>query len=300
MRCATPLRHHPGPVEIDVDHPFVIFGRVFEDGLAHGRAGIVEQHVDRHELALHPVDGAAARVGIGHVERDHERTAFGGADLLRQGFEPVHPAGGDRDLGAGLGEHPGRVVADAARGAGDENAAAGHVERIGHRWLLLPGRVSLGSGPPTGNLPQGDPVWLLPAGLPGRYDRGPSEEYPMAKSAAKASKKPKRFKSVLTGPVGTVEPRFLHDLDMDRMVGAFVALCSEVYVLRDRVATLEAVLEDGKVIGKNAIEDFVENAERAKARQEDAKRFVRRVLRELHRSDVPVSHIGRKAREMTA
>ena len=122
----------------------------------------------------------------------------------------------------------------------------------------------------------------------------------MAKAAAKATKKPKRFKSVLTGPVGTVEPKFLHDLDMDRMVGAFIALCGEVYVLRDRVATLEAILEDGKVIGKNAIEDFVENAERAKTRQDDAKRFVRRVLRELHRSDVPVSHIGRKAREMTA
>ncbi|MBM3504889.1 MAG: hypothetical protein FJX65_13570 [Alphaproteobacteria bacterium] len=122
----------------------------------------------------------------------------------------------------------------------------------------------------------------------------------MAKSKTKATKKTKRFKSVLTGPVGTVEPKFLHDLDMDRMVGAFMALCGEVYVLRDRVATLEAVLEEAKVIGKNAIEDFVEDASRSKARQDDAKRFVRRVLRELHRSDVPVSAVGRKAREMVA
>ena len=42
----------------------------------------------------------------------------------------------------------------------------------------------------------------------------------MAKKTAKRAKtkKVKRFKSVLTGPVGSVEPQFLHDLTMDRMV----------------------------------------------------------------------------------
>lgn len=122
----------------------------------------------------------------------------------------------------------------------------------------------------------------------------------MAKKPKKGvkTKKAKRYKSVLTGPVGAVEPTFLHDLGMDRMVGAFIALCGEVYTMRDRLATLEAVLEDNRTILKSAVEEYVENAERSKARQDDAKRFVNRVLRELHRSDMPVSHIGRKARAM--
>ncbi len=34
-----------------------------------------------------------------------------------------------------------------------------------------------------------------------------------------------KFKSALTGPISAEEPTFLHDVDMDRMVGAFVALC---------------------------------------------------------------------------
>jgi hypothetical protein len=109
----------------------------------------------------------------------------------------------------------------------------------------------------------------------------------------------KRYKSVLTGPVTTTEPQFLHDIGMDRMVGAFVALASEVYILRDRLAALETVLQNNKTIAADAIEALEETPEQSKARQADVQHFVTRVLSELHRSDVPISHIGRKVREMT-
>lgn len=113
------------------------------------------------------------------------------------------------------------------------------------------------------------------------------------KSAGKS-----RYKSVLTGPVGAKEPRFLHDLPLDNVVGALIALAGEVYILRDRLQTLESVLTEVKAIAPEAVENFKETPEKDKARNEDAKKFVNRVLRELHRSDVPVSHVGRKAREM--
>ncbi len=107
-----------------------------------------------------------------------------------------------------------------------------------------------------------------------------------------------RFKSVLTGPISTREHAFLHDVDMDRMVGAFVALCGEVYVMRDRLRTLEAALESGGALAKGAVEDHEEDSETAAANAADASAFAARVFSELHRSDVPVSHIGRKVREM--
>lgn len=115
---------------------------------------------------------------------------------------------------------------------------------------------------------------------------------------AQTKKAQTRFKSVLTGPISTKEHAFLHDVDMDRMVGAFVALCGEVYVMRDRLRTLEAALEKAGAIAAGAIEDHAEDSEAAAANAADASAFAARVFSELHRSDVPISHIGRKVRDM--
>lgn len=115
---------------------------------------------------------------------------------------------------------------------------------------------------------------------------------------AQTKKARTRFKSVLTGPISTQEHTFLHDVDMDRMVGAFVALCGEVYVMRDRLRTLEAALEEAGAIAKGAVEDHTEDSEAAAANAADASAFATRVFSELHRSDVPVSHIGRHVREL--
>lgn len=107
-----------------------------------------------------------------------------------------------------------------------------------------------------------------------------------------------RFKSALTGPISTKEPAFLHDVDMDRMVGAFVALCGEVYVMRDRLRTLEAALEKTGALAEGAVEDHVEDSEAAAANATEASAFVSRVFSELHRSDVPASNVGRKFRDV--
>ncbi len=107
-----------------------------------------------------------------------------------------------------------------------------------------------------------------------------------------------RFKAALTGPISTQEPTFLHDVDMDRMVGAFVALCGEVYVMRDRLRTLEAALEKAGAIAAGAVEDHAEDSETAAENAADASAFAARVFSELHRSDVPISHVGRKVRGM--
>ena len=48
------------------------------------------------------------------------------------------------------------------------------------------------------------------------------------------------FKASLQGPVTDTEPDFLHDVPMDNAVGAIMALTAEVYLLRERLATLEA------------------------------------------------------------
>ena len=106
-----------------------------------------------------------------------------------------------------------------------------------------------------------------------------------------------RFKSALTGPISTEEPTFLHDVDMDRMVGAFVALCGEVYVMRDRMRTLEAALENAGAVTKGAVENHEEDSEAAAANAADASAFVSRVFSELHRSDVPMSNIGYGAKK---
>jgi hypothetical protein len=58
------------------------------------------------------------------------------------------------------------------------------------------------------------------------------------------------------------------------------------------------VLENVKTIPEGAVEALEETPEQSKTRQDDAQGFVTRVLSELHRSEVPISNIGRKVREM--
>jgi hypothetical protein len=107
-----------------------------------------------------------------------------------------------------------------------------------------------------------------------------------------------KLKSVLTGPISGKEHQFLHDMPMDNLVGAFVALAAETYVLRDRLQTLETVLQNSGALAADAIEDHKDDAVASAARADDAKNFAHRVLGELHRSDDPVSHVGRKGRDL--
>jgi hypothetical protein len=95
----------------------------------------------------------------------------------------------------------------------------------------------------------------------------------------------------ITGPITTEEPEFLADVPKDNLVGAIVALASELYVVRERLQTLEAELVGRKVLPPNAVEDRVPRDDEARARQADVTAFVNRVLSELSRSSQPTSRI---------
>ena len=95
----------------------------------------------------------------------------------------------------------------------------------------------------------------------------------------------------ITGPITGEEPQFLADLPKDNLVGAIVALASELYVVRERLQTLEAELVGRKVLPPNAVEDHAPREDEARVRQADVTAFVNRVLSELSRPPRPTSRI---------
>jgi len=107
-----------------------------------------------------------------------------------------------------------------------------------------------------------------------------------------------RYPWVPTGPITGVEPALLRDKRPDELAGAFFALASEVYVLRDRMRTLENVLEKAGVIAENAIEDAEDDESQARAREDEARRFSHRVLNQFYRPATSASRVGKKVKDM--
>jgi len=99
------------------------------------------------------------------------------------------------------------------------------------------------------------------------------------------------FKASLQGPVTGAEPVFLEHLPMDNAVGAIMALSAEVYLLRERLATLEAELTERKVVPAGAVETRVDSQAEATIKAQDLAAFTNRILSELTRNRVPVSRI---------
>lgn len=95
----------------------------------------------------------------------------------------------------------------------------------------------------------------------------------------------------ITGPITGVEPEFLADIPKDNLVGAIVALASELYIVRERLQTLEAELVGRKVLPANAVETHVAGEQEARERQADVASFVNRVLTELARPPRPTSNV---------
>jgi len=101
----------------------------------------------------------------------------------------------------------------------------------------------------------------------------------------------KRFNAALQGPVTHIEPDFLHKLPMDNAVGAIMALTAEVWMLRERLAALEAELESRKILPAGAVENHQDVGAAAEARAADLAAYTERVMGELTRNREPVSHI---------
>ena len=102
------------------------------------------------------------------------------------------------------------------------------------------------------------------------------------------------FKASLQGPVTGAEPDFLAHLPMDNAVGAIMALSAELYMLRERLATLEAELADRKLVPAGAVENRVDPPDAAAAKAQDLAAFTARILSEVTRNRVPVSTIDHK------
>lgn len=76
------------------------------------------------------------------------------------------------------------------------------------------------------------------------------------------------------------EQTFFEDEALDRAFGVVMALASEVYVLRDRVQALEALLMDNGVIAKGAL-DAEPDAAALAATSDDRDAFVAHLMQNL-------------------
>lgn len=95
----------------------------------------------------------------------------------------------------------------------------------------------------------------------------------------------------LAAPVIGAEPDFLAGLSMDNAVGAIIALSAEVYMLRERLQSLEAELTQHKVLPAGAVENHQPPPDEQSRRQDDLAAFTQRILSELTRDRTPVSQI---------
>lgn len=77
-----------------------------------------------------------------------------------------------------------------------------------------------------------------------------------------------------------VEQQFFDDPAIDRIMGAFMALASEHYVLRDRMRALERELESTGNLNKSALNREPDDAERADTLA-DRTAFVEALMRPL-------------------
>ena len=132
-----------GEVRVDDGLPVGISG--FEDRLADGAAGVVDQDVEPAVAVLQGGDGGDGGGGVGDIEA--EDAGGGGAAFGKgggAGLEGCVVAAVKKYVGAGGGEGLGHVPAEAARRAGDQREPAGEVEVWVHPGLPLLGKSSSG------------------------------------------------------------------------------------------------------------------------------------------------------------
>lgn len=106
-----------------------------------------------------------------------------------------------------------------------------------------------------------------------------------------------KFKAAPQGPVLDIEPDYLTDIPPDNLVGAIVALTAELYLLRERLHTLEAELAAHRVLPADAVERHVDDATSAEAKAVDLAAYTQRVFGELVRNRQPVSQIDPRVSE---
>jgi hypothetical protein len=120
-----------GGGEVGVEHALPVGEREFEHRLAVLDAGVVDEDVDGHAVAVEAFERARHRGFVGNVERC---AACIDTFVTQPCNRFVHrglPAAVDDDLRAGLRQPTREGRADALRRAGDERGAAGEIEQRG-------------------------------------------------------------------------------------------------------------------------------------------------------------------------
>lgn len=85
------------------------------------------------------------------------------------------------------------------------------------------------------------------------------------------------------GPSAT--PGFEDAPSREELVSALVALTAEVYLLRERLQTLESALAKRRVLPAGAVEHHASSSAEERARRKDLDAFVGRVLAAFARND---------------
>lgn len=74
---------------------------------------------------------------------------------------------------------------------------------------------------------------------------------------------------------------FYTEPGVDQLYGIVTALAAELWAARERVDTLERVLEQSGMMPPNAVESFAPGPELAARRQQEREAFIQRVLQVL-------------------
>ena len=113
--------------QVDVELKVDVFVLVVRGRGADADTRIVDEHVEAPEALAMTRDDVGDHGGIGEVPRDALDLMPAVAQPLRDRFERVDPAGGDRQAMAFVGEQFGECQPDAAAGSSDDGGAVGHV-----------------------------------------------------------------------------------------------------------------------------------------------------------------------------
>ncbi|HEY6331369.1 MAG TPA: hypothetical protein VI756_18735 [Blastocatellia bacterium] len=77
------------------------------------------------------------------------------------------------------------------------------------------------------------------------------------------------------------EPVFLGSETNDKMMRVVMALAREVYILQDRLAIVEKLLEEKEILSRQAIEGYKPDDSEQKLIQERRDRFIQQLLKPI-------------------
>jgi hypothetical protein len=80
------------------------------------------------------------------------------------------------------------------------------------------------------------------------------------------------------GPASRPEQTFFDDPALDRAAGMIMTLAAEVWVLRDRMAAMQALLEESGALAPGALDAWQPDAETTAALDADRRDFVRHLM----------------------